>query len=199
MDKRSNGVSALERLGTIADVQMGYPFRTRLKHDPGGAVAVIQMKDIDDTNLLRPENAIRTTLPAGNAHHLLREGDLLFRSRGRSNGAALVGAGTGPAVLAAPMLRIRPHGALPEYLSWFINAPATQAMLAATSEGTSVRMISAEALRNLPVPVPNVEIQRRIVEAAMLSQREQALMTEVAARRHFLVTTILMQSAQKGQ
>ena len=28
---------------------MGYPFRSRLEHDPGGDVVVIQMRDIDDT------------------------------------------------------------------------------------------------------------------------------------------------------
>ena len=97
------------KLGDLADVKMGYPFRSRLEHDPQGDVAVIQMKDIDDANLLHAEEAIRVTLPKGKTHHLLRAGDLLFRSRGRSNGAAQVLEGIGPAVLSAPMLLIRPH------------------------------------------------------------------------------------------
>jgi len=33
--------------GDLAEVQMGYPFRSRLEHDPQGDIAVIQMKDID--------------------------------------------------------------------------------------------------------------------------------------------------------
>jgi len=32
---------------------MGYPFRSRLEHDPAGDVAVVQMKDIDDANPCR--------------------------------------------------------------------------------------------------------------------------------------------------
>lgn len=182
----------------MADVQMGYPFRSRLEHDPQGDVAVIQMKDIDDANLLHTEEAIRVALPKGKAHHLLRAGDLLFRSRGRSNGAAQVPDGIGTAVLSAPMLLIRPHGVLPDYLCWFINAPATQAQLAALAEGTSVRMISAEALKALDVPLPSLAAQQRIVVAAALAAREQSLMARIAAQRQRLTTHILMQHAQKA-
>lgn len=184
-------------LGKLAEVQMGYPFRSRLEHDPQGDVAVIQMKDIDDANLLHGEGAIRVALPKGKAHHLLRPGDLLFRSRGRSNGAARVQDGIGAAVLAAPMLLIRPHGVLPEYLCWYINAPTTQAQLAALAEGTSVRMISAEALKALDVPLPSQATQQRIVQAAALAEREQSLMARIAAQRQRLTTHILMQYAQQ--
>lgn len=185
-------------LEKLADVRMGYPFRSRLEPDPDGDVTVIQMKDIDDANLLHAEEVIKVSLPKGKGHHLLRAGDLLFRSRGRSNGAALVPGGIGPAVLAAPMLLIRPHGILPAYLCWFINGPAAQAQLATLAEGTSVRMISAEALKALDVPLPPTKQQRKIAEAAALAQREQALLAEIAAHRQRLVTHILMQSARKA-
>jgi restriction endonuclease S subunit len=185
-------------LGMLADVQMGYPFRSRLQHDPQGDVAVIQMKDIDDANLLHADDAIRVTLPKGKTHHLLRAGDLVFRSRGRSNGAALVATGVRAAVLSAPMLLIRrPRGVLPDYLCWFINAPSTQAQLAALAEGTSVRMISAEALKALDVPLPAIAAQRRIVQAAALAQEEQSLVAEIAMRRKRLTTHVLMQYARQ--
>ena len=179
---------------------MGFPFRSRVKHDAAGDVAVIQMKDIDDTNLLHIESAIKTALPGAKAHHLLREGDLLFRSRGRSNSAALVPLNIGRAVLAAPMLLIRPHldVVLPAYLCWLINSPDMQAQLAAMSEGTSVRMISTEALKNIELPLPDLKRQQRIVETAELSNREQALIEEIASQRQRLITNILMQFAQKA-
>ena len=182
-------------LGEVAEVQMGYPFRSRLEHDPGGDVVVIQMKDIDDINLLNAGDAIRVKLPKGKAHHLLRAGDLLFRSRGRSNGAAMVGGDVGPAVLAAPMLLIRPHGILPEYLCWFINVPTTQAQLAAVSEGTSVRMISAEALKALDVPLPPPAVQERIAQMATLAEQEQTLLARIATLREHVTQNRLMKSA----
>jgi hypothetical protein len=185
-------------LSELAEVQMGYPFRSRLEHDPLGDVAVIQMKDIDDTNLLHATASIRVALPKGKEHHLLRPGDLLFRSRGRSNGAAQVLDGIGVAVLSAPMLLIRPHGVLPEYLCWYINAPATQAHLAALAEGTSVRMISAEALKALDVPLPSLAAQQRIVQAAVLAEQEQSLLAQIATLRERLTTHILMKFAHEA-
>ena len=187
------------KLGELAEVQMGYPFRSRIEHDPQGDVAVIQMKDIDDANLLHAEAAIRVALPKGKTHHLLRAGDLLFRSRGRSNGAAQVLEGIGPAVLSAPMLLIRPHDVLPAYLCWYINAPATQAQLAALAEGTSVRMISAEALKALQVPLPSVAVQQRIVQAAALADQEQVLLARIATLRQQVTDHLLMKSAHEAQ
>lgn len=185
-------------IGDLAEVQMGYPFRSRLEHDPQGDVAVIQMKDIDDANLLHADKAIRVALPKGKARHVLRAGDLLFRSRGRSNGAAEVLGGIGPAVLSAPMLLIRPHGVLPAYLCWYLNAPATQDQLAAMAEGTSVRMISAEALKALPVPLPSRAAQQRIAQAAATAQQEQALLAQIATLRQRLNTHILMTFAHES-
>ena len=185
-------------LGELAEVQMGYPFRSRLQHDPQGDVAVIQMKDIDDTNLLHAEEAIMVTLPKGKTHHLLRAGDRVFRSRGRSKGAAQVLEGIGPAVVSAPMLLIRSHGVLPAYLCWYINAPATQAQLAALAEGTSVRMISAEALKALDVPLPSLGAQQDIAQAAALAEQEQTLLARIANLRQRLTTHLLMKFAHEA-
>ncbi len=185
-------------LGDLAEVQMGYPFRSRLEHDAEGDVSVIQMKDIDDANLLNAEDTIRVKLPKGKAHHLLRPGDLLFRSRGRTNGAALVQSSIGSAVLAAPMLLIRPHGVLPEYLCWFLNAPAAQVQLASLAEGTSVRMISAEALRMLAVPLPPPAAQARIALIAALADQESMLMSRIATLRQRVTQHVLMKSADES-
>lgn len=185
----------MPKLGDLADIQMGYPFRSRLEHDPQGDVAVIQMKDIDDANLLRTDEAIRVQLPSGKTHHLLRPGDLLFRSRGRSNGATLVLEGIDLAILSAPMLLIRPHKVLPEYLCWYINAPASQAQLAAMSEGTSVRMISAESIKTLDVLLPSLATQQRIVYLAALAEKEQALLARIARLRKNLANHSLMKLA----
>jgi restriction endonuclease S subunit len=185
-------------LGELAEVQMGYSFRSRLEHDPSGEVSVIQMKDIDSTNVVRVDQAIRVSLPEGKAHHLLRPGDLLFRSRGQSNGAAQVSDDIGEAVVAAPILRIRSRSVLPDYLCWFLNTPLAQQQLATVAAGTSVRMISAEALKDLEVPVPSAAVQRCIAEAATLADREQFLIARIATERHRLTTHYLIQHAQRS-
>lgn len=193
---RSKGFSGNMKLCDIADVRMGYPFRSRVKHDPQGNVAILQMKDIDTPTLLRVDEAIRVTLSDVKDQHLIRQGDLVFRSRGSSNLVALIGAPIDGVVLAAPMLRIRTHAVTPAYLQWFINLQGTQALLRARAEGTSVQMISKSELEDLDVPVPSSTHQRLIVEAADLMQKEQSLASEIATRRKNMLEGVLLRSAQ---
>lgn len=178
---------------------MGFPFRSRLEYDAAGAIAVIQMKDIDEANLLHVEDAVRVDLPDIKEHHLIRRGDLVFRSRGRTNSVALVSADVGPAVLAAPMLLIRPIGVLPAYLLWYINLPATQAALAAQAEGTSVRMISKAALETSEIPVPSRRAQEWIVAAAGLATAEQRLMERIAQEKKRLADGVLLRYARNAR
>jgi Type I restriction modification DNA specificity domain len=174
---------------------MGYPFRSRLEHDATGAIAVVQMKDIDEANQLHIEHAARVDLGDIKERHLLKGGDLVFKSRGSSNSAAIVSANAGPAVLAAPMLLIRPTNVLPTYLYWYLNLPAIQATLAAQAEGTSVRMISKAALEDLGIPIPSIQKQRLIAETAGLAAHEQRLMEQLRLERRRLADGILMRCA----
>jgi len=187
-------------LGDIAEVRTGYSFRSRLEVDADGDVAVIQMKDIDDSNLLHPEDLARIQMPDLKDRHLVQEGDLLFRSRGGSNSASLVVSPPGRAVLVAPMMLIRPRSdvVVPAYLQWFINLPATQCALAGQAEGTDIKMISKAALERLAVLLPTVAVQRLIVEIAQLASRESQLMQELIGRRKALTTRILMRKASES-
>ncbi|WP_028920024.1 restriction endonuclease subunit S [Pseudoxanthomonas suwonensis] len=188
-------------LADIAEVRMGYSFRSRLEPDAEGDVAVIQMKDIDDTNLLHPEGFARIQMPDLKDRHLVQEGDLLFRSRGVTNSAALVGGYIGRAVLAAPMLLIRPKTEIvePAYLQWFINHRATQAALAGQAAGTAVKMIGKGVLDELEVALPPLDRQRLIVEVAQLASREAALLEELRGRRKALLEGILLREAQEAR
>lgn len=189
----------MKMLGQVATVRMGFPFRARLEHDPAGAVAVVQMKDIDEADLLHVEEAVRMDMPEAKEHHFLRQGDLVFRSRGRTNSVALVSSTVGPAVLAAPMLMIRSDNVLPEYLRWYINLPATQAVLAAQAEGTSVRMISKAALEALELPVPSRRKQQLVVEAAAMAATEQQLLHRIAHERKRLADWVLLRYAKDAR
>lgn len=185
----------MKKLGQVASIRMGYPFRSRLEHDALGALAVVQMKDIDDASLLHAENAVRVDLADVKEHHLIRPGDLVFRSRGRTNSVALVSADIGPAILAAPMLLIRPDAVLPAYLRWYINLPSIQAALSAQAEGTSVRMISKAALEELEVPLPSRRRQQLIVEMSELATAEHELLERIALERKRLADGVLLRYA----
>jgi hypothetical protein len=196
MSSRKAIPASMTTLGQLASIRMGYPFRSRLEHDAAGAIAVVQMKDIDDASVLHVEGAVRLDLAGVKEHHFIKRGDLVFRSRGRTNSAALISADIGPAVLAAPMLLIRPLQVLPEYLLWYINLPAIQSLLAAQAEGTSVRMISKAALEALEISAPSRRKQQQIVEVSALAAAEQALLRQIAQEKKRLADGILMRYAR---
>ena len=194
---RSKAVTtfSIAKLGDVADIYSGFPVRSRITHDEDGAVAIVQMKDIDDDGTLHFERAARQHLPAARAHHLLQSGDLVFRSRGQNNLAALVTDDPGEAVLASPLLLIRPRTALPAYLHWHLNLPATQATLATLSAGTSVQMISKSVLAHIELPVPDLLRQQLIVNAAALAAVEQKLARQIATARKQLIDHVLTRRA----
>lgn len=194
---RSKAVTtySITKLGNVADIYSGFPVRSRITHDEDGAVAIVQMKDIDDDGTLHFERAARQHLPAARAHHLLQSGDLVFRSRGQNNLAALVTDDPGEAVLASPLLLIRPRTALPAYLHWHLNLPATQATLATLSAGTSVQMISKSVLAHIELPVPDLLRQQLIVNAAALAAVEQKLARQIATARKQLIDHVLTRRA----
>jgi restriction endonuclease S subunit len=185
-------------ISQIAEVKMGFPFRSRLEPDPAGEIAVIQMKDIDNANLLHPEDLIHVRMPDYKESHLVRKGDLLFRSRGFTNTASLVATNLQRTVLAAPMMLIRVHAEIitPSYLQWFINLPSTQATLAKKAEGTSVRMINKTALEALEVPVPPLVRQKEIVQLADLAAKEEQLTQELLRQRKRFIEGFLLRRAR---
>lgn len=187
----------LINLGSIASIQMGYSFRFRLELVEQGDIAVIQMKDLTGDNRVDCSGLMRIDMPA-KEHHLVRTGDLIFRSRGQVTTSAILVEDPGEAVVAAPLFRIRVNhdSVLPEYLNWFIGEAPAQGYLASHARGTAQQMISKEALENLEITVPPLARQRSIIELAELAKREEKLMKTIAAKRRQYISTLLLQSTE---
>ncbi|MBD2302221.1 restriction endonuclease subunit S [Nostoc sp. FACHB-190] len=185
------------KLGKIASIYMGYPFRTRVERDPEGTVGVIQMKDIDDYNRLNLTDVYKLQLEDLSEKHLLKQNDLLFRSRGVTNTTALVTEKIEPYVAASPLIVIRAKSSHvnPAYLAWYLNHPYGQKQINRFAEGTSQRMVSKLALAELVIDLPPLAIQEAIVQVAELNQREQQLMQELAQKRKVYIDAVLMQKA----
>ena len=188
-------------LKEIARVQMGLAFRSRIEPEADG-VAVIQMRDLTEDNRLdNCRNLITTVISGLSDHHLVKRTDLIFRSRGKTTTATLVDSEIGPAVVAAPLLRIRitSKHVLPEYLCWFVNQSSAQAFLHSRATGTAMTMVGKAALDSLQVSLPDLEAQKRIVALADLSNQEQRLMRELAETKEKLVREIQMRLVTKSE
>jgi restriction endonuclease S subunit len=193
--------SVFYKIKDLATVQMGYSFRSRLDSTGDGNVSVIQMKDLSQDNIVDCSALIKIDMDSVKEHHLSRVGDLIFRSRGQDTSSAILLEEPGPAVITAPLLRIRvmnPEKIQPLYLNWYIGQRDAQVFFASRAKGTVQKMISKEAIEDLEVAVPSLDIQQKIVELAALSAREQVILHEIKEKRKNYISTILTSYA-KGE
>ena len=186
-------------LKQIAQIRAGYPFRGKLKEVSTGNLSVLQLSDITDSFFIDLASAARTEQAEIKEQYLIQPGDIIFRSRGQTNTAAIVPAISQDTVSAAPLIQIRVTSpeVTPEYICWFINQPNAQAYLNRNAKGTSVRMIGRDALENLPITIPPLEKQREITAIAKLADHEQRLMERLREKKKKLISGILTQVASE--
>lgn len=186
------------KIKNLAIVQMGYSFRARLEPSVGGDVAIIQMKDLLDDHTVSCDDLVKIDMEDVKEHHLAGRNDLIFRSRGHVNTAAVLLDDPGKAVVAAPLLRIRVtklDKILPEYLNWYIGQRDAQIYLTSRAKGTFQKMISKQAVEDLEVALPSLEKQAIIVELASLAARKQTLLHTLADKQAQYIGAILIQFA----
>jgi hypothetical protein len=187
-------------LRDIAEVQMGYSFRSGVEPAEQGPVGVIQMKDLGDDGMVTLDALTRVSIDVAPTHQVLAA-DIILRSRGDRASSAIVAEDPGRTLVAAPLLRIRVTDARvrPEYLNWYINQPPAQAHLAKHAEGSRVKMISKRALDELEVDVPSLERQAAIVMLAAFAARVGGLVARLENLRAKLASEVMLNYARGGE
>lgn len=172
------------RLRELCKIHSGYTARGRLEAVVETGAPAIQLRDVDPEHEYLEPPFHRYHLEDPSARHLVVGGDVIFRSRGQSNTAAVVSrAVTEPVTVVVPLVILRPNQrkVLPEYLAWAINQPSAQRRLDAAAQGTSIRMIPMAVLEQLDIPLPDLQTQRRIADMHTLARQEARLLRELAA------------------
>jgi len=190
----------MKKLGEFTTIQMGYTFRDSLAQWPKGNVPVIQMKDISDTGLVIVSTLNRIQMDDPNENHLVRSGDVVFRSRGLKMTAALVSEHNENLILSAPLFRLRvvQSTVLPAYLQWYINQPKAQAYLQTVAAGSAQMMISKQNLMEMMVEIPSLDSQKRIVDVAVLLDREVELRESINEKRLKVISAQLAQFSEEA-
>lgn len=188
-------------LKDIATIHMGYSFRSRLESKKIGTVAVIQMKDLSEENIVDCDNLAYVDMDKFNENHFVRKGDLIFRSRSLTSTSAIIVTDPGPAILSSPLLKIRitDQSIMPEYLNWYISQLPAQIFLASHARGTTQKMINKEALEMLEIDMPALEKQKVIVALAALADEEQRILKQLAQKRKQYISALLIREAQENR
>jgi restriction endonuclease S subunit len=83
---------------------------------------------------------------------------------------------------------------LPQYLAWFLNNHTTQTLLKGQAIGTSIPSISKHVLENLEITVPNIEIQKAILQITKLRNKEKSLKQKIETLKDMKINQQLFQA-----
>lgn len=175
----------LEPLETLADIRSGYTFRDKIPEDSQGNLRFVQIKDIKGRFAVAVDTLPRMRWPDVAALPLLRAGDVVVPSRGEYYEAAIL-VGAEPAVATGQLFSLRApetSAVIPEFLCWYLNRPAAQNYFHGARTGSNISMLNKQALGALPVPVPSLETQRKIVGLHNLWERERRLAEQLLHNR----------------
>lgn len=182
-------------LSEVVNIGSGYLFREKVRHEVAGEYHIIQIKDITDDNTIDWENLAKTNLKSVKQNSMVRKGDIVFRARGNRFLATLIDCEARKTIATSQffILRVKQKDKLlPEYLSWYINQSKAQRFLAQISAGTNIKQIQRKGLGELPLIVPDVSIQKTIVQLDGLCKKEKQLMQQIQVQRQKLAETVML-------
>lgn len=176
-------------LGDVCDVSSGFTARSRLDDVTTGAT-VLQTRDIGDNPRIYASGLMRTTIDSSVERYLVGCGDVVFKSKGERSVAAYLGDDfVVPAVAVLPVMILRVNAkVLPEFLVWSINQPEAQRHFDGDARSGTIRVVPKASIESLPISLPDLATQKKIVEVDRLTRREAELSAQLFSLRQRLVT-----------
>ncbi len=188
-------------LGQLAKIRSGVTVRERIIESPEGKNHLLQFRDINKETY-RITGATRMDGTHYHKKHILQVGDILFTAKGAHNNAILCRA-EDLAALSNPLaasiftvIRPLPSLLLSEYLAWYINSPVGQQALERFKGGSVISSVSSRDLRQLPIPLPDLERQSSIVQLVELLEHEEALHLQIINEKKRLVNQLIYDKIQ---
>lgn len=184
-------------LKELAEIYSGISFRSELASDKDGDAYLVQMKNLNENENLNLSDSLETfsriKKDTMKQSYALKQGDILFRSRGASFSSVIVGQSFANVFPVSPLylIRVRSEKLLPGYLLWFINSSNTQKYLQQMSEGTQIKMLSKKKLDDLEIRIPSLEKQQRIIEIKELFRKEKMLSENLMQKKKDYLEAVL--------
>lgn len=181
-------------LGDISEIQVGYQSREGIRAHPSGSHFLLQARDFTNLHQIDWSNLTRFTPAGSTTKSEIQPGDVLFLAKGQDNFACPVTHVTDHVLAANSFYILRPNKAtiLPEYLAWWLNQTPAQEYIRLNRSGSSLPFLSVSALSHLEVPIPSIEMQRKIGELELLRKKEADLLGLYLSKKSTLIQTVCL-------
>lgn len=182
-------------LAGLASITAGYPFRGKIDALPAGGVAVVQMRNTHPDTGINWDELSRIELPRPSEKAFLRSGDIILSTRGGRNFPYYI-EDRAEDLVCSPhffVIRIKRGAILPQFLVWQMSQKPAQDHFAAGATGSYILNLKREVVENLPIVVPPMAEQHRIVELYAAARAERAILTRLVENRAAEMTAIAQQ------
>jgi len=177
----------------IAGIMPGYPFRGRLAESDQGDSLALQMRDTREDAPINWSQVARTNLEGRREPDWLRKGDIVFVARGSNNYSTLIEDVPDKVVITPQffLVRVTSDKVLPSFLAWQMNQEPARRYFQAASQGSAQPSIRKSVLAELPLALPPLDEQEKIMEMVdclkaqqdtfrALEQNQKRLMAAIA-------------------
>ena len=172
------------RLGEVADVQTG-PFGSQLhkenyvnKGTPIVTVEHLGNKWFTSQNLPMVSDEDKLRL----AKYCSQEGDVIFSRVGSVDRCSYVSKEYSGWLFSGRCLRVRPRSGInPEYLYYFLTNEGTKQYIRNIAVGATMPSINTKLLNEVPITIPSLDDQRRIVSILSSLDRKIELNNKINA------------------
>jgi len=186
MDKNSNTV----KLGELAKIRSGHPFRSKVKHSPSSwDYYVLQLKDVQKNGQINLSHATQVQMLNEKPPQPLRHGDILLRARGGYYYSGLFTADLPNVIAAGQFFILSPDAKAvdPAYLCWFLNQSDSQQYFERNDSGSNIPMINKRTISELPVTLPSLATQHKVANIHQGWLQEKALTEQLLHNREQMV------------
>ena len=163
------------KLGDITDMHFGYYEKPKEK----GELIYLQAKNFNNYGFFDGNIDGWVDISAKSKNHILENGDILFVGKGMRNFAWKYCEEIGKAIASSIFYVIKPKSELvdADYLVTIFNSSKYQSFFQALGAGSSIPSIRKNELEMVEIPLPSLEIQKKIAKVSALHQ-EELILTE---------------------
>lgn len=169
------------RLSDIAQLQFGF----YTKPTDNGNAAYLLAKHFDDWGNQTIQVDAFIQIDQKNENHLLQDGDVLLVGKGMRNFAWTYNKSYGPAIASSIFFVIKPDTSkvLPDFLTTLFNMPQTQSHFQTLGAGSSIPSIRKSELEALPIILPSLELQQKVIAIKRLHEQDMDLSRKIIAEK----------------
>ncbi len=174
MQKQTN-----KQLKEIAEVILGYTFRSKLEKQADGDVLVLQARNIIEDLLIKEDDLLRVDLGNNRTNAFAKNDDVALSSRG-SFKAAVMKTDSDSVIASSSvyLLRLKTDKVLPEYLAIYLNSDFSQKQIKEKITGVVINALLKRNVEELEIVIPNVKAQKKVISIYYNNLLYQKLLTK---------------------